>query len=108
MYASTYLYRMALNSGVLVVKIDVLNACAPAFLRDDKLIKSLQELRIQFIGLLSKESIPAEAVKTYKLFIEVIGNRPDVVDIQCKPIIVDWNDKVCKCAPVREKYPEPV
>ena len=108
MYASTYLHRLALKNGRSTIELDVLNASISGLAPDNNVKNSLQELRAQFTELLRKEGIPAEAVKTYKLSIELLGNRMDVVDIQCTPFLIDWNDKAYNCALVREKYPEPV
>ena len=108
MYASTYLHRLALKNGLSIIKLDVLNASISGLALDDDAKNSLQELRTQFTELLRKEGIPFEAIKAYKLSIKLLGNRIDIVDIQCTPLLIDWNDKAYNCASVREKYPAPV
>ncbi len=108
LYASTYLHRLALKSSLSAIEIDVLKASISGFAPVDEVTNSLQELRAQFLELLRKEGIPTEAVKTYKLYIKLIGDRIDVIDIQCKPHLIDLNDKVYDCALITEKYPEPV
>ena len=108
MYASTYLHRLALKSGLSAIEIDVLNASISGFAPVDEVTNSLQGLRAQFLELLQKEGIPTEAVKAYKLSINLIGDRIDVIDIQCKPLLIDLNDKVYDCALITEKYPEPI
>jgi len=71
-YASTYLHRLVLRSGSATVELDVLNASISPFAPDNEVTNSLQDLQAQFMELLQKEGIPAEAVKTYKLSIEVV------------------------------------
>ncbi|WP_324674643.1 hypothetical protein [Hymenobacter sp. GOD-10R] len=90
------------------LELDVLNVTFSHLSRVDDIKTSLQELQQKFLALLSKENIPPEAVKSYKLLLELKGSRVDVVDLQCKPEIVDLNDKLYECAIVSEKYPEPV
>ncbi|MFD1469377.1 hypothetical protein ACFQ48_14190 [Hymenobacter caeli] len=108
MYASTYLHRIALKSSLSAIEIDVLNATISELAPNDEVTDSLQGLRVQFLELLQKEGIPTKVAKTYKLFIKIIGNRIDVINIQCKPLLIDLNDKVYDCALITEKYPEPV
>jgi hypothetical protein len=108
MYASTYLHRLALKNGLKIIELDVLNASISGFAPVDDVTNSLHELRALFLKLLQKEGIPTEAVKAYKLSIKLIGDRIDVIDIQCKPNLIDLNNKVYDCALITEKYPESV
>ena len=108
MYASTYLHRMALRSGLSTIELDILGTSIPALVPDAKVADSLQELRAQFMQLLQREGIPTVAVKTYRLFIELVGDRIDVVDIRCKPVLIDSNNKEHICAVISVKYPDPI
>lgn len=107
-YTATVLYREALKAGMSKLELDVLNVTFSHLSRADDIRRSLQELQQKFLELLSKENIPSEAVKSYKLLLELKGSRMDVVDFQCKPVIIDLNNKVYECAIVSEKYIEPV
>ena len=109
LYASTYLHRLVLASGLSTIEVDVLNASISGFAPVDEVTNSLQGLRVQFLELLRKEGIPTEAVKTYKLSIKLIGNRIDVVDIQCKPalnifLLLKCSHKLCHSSQLRGVY----
>lgn len=107
-YTSTVLYRLTLEIGVKSLEMDVLNNFTVPSLEHSGIKASLDQLKERFIEILSKEEIPYEAVKSFKISLDLLGNRKDVVDIRCRPIIIDWNDKKHECAPVYEKYPEPI
>jgi hypothetical protein len=69
---------------------------------------SLFDFRTHFFDMLQHENIPAEAVNSYKIFVERLSDRMDIVDIRCQPELIDSNGKVYNCAEVLSKYPAPV
>ena len=107
-YTSTVLYRLTLEMGVSSLEIDVLNYSTIPSIEHSGIKASLSELKERFIEILGKEEIPYEAVKSFKISIDILGKRKDVIDIRCRPIIIDWNDKKYECALVHEKYPDPI
>ena len=106
-YTCTVLHRLALNHDLSHLELDVLKAEMYP-LRSNDVEASLSGFRQQFFGLLQQELIPAETVKSYKLIIEFLGKRADVIDLRCRPELVDTNGKVHACAEVWQKYPEPI
>ena len=107
-YTSTVLYQLALEMGVTSLEIDVINNITVPSIEHSGIKSSVSQLKERFIEILNKEEIPYEAVKSFKITIDLLGIRKDVVDIRCRPIIIDWNDKKYECALVHEKYPEPI
>ncbi|HRH37243.1 MAG TPA: hypothetical protein PK760_02790 [Flavobacteriales bacterium] len=107
-YTTTFIYRLALKRGLATVELDVLNASSEPSFDNADLRASLLELKVKFLGLLERESLPAEAVTSYKLSMQLLGSMRDVVDLQCTPTITDLNGKLYNCAAVREKYPAPI
>ena len=107
-YTSTVLYRLTLEMGVTSLEIDVINNTTVPSVEHSGIKASLNQLKERFIEILGKEEIPFEAVKSFKISMDLLGKRKDVVDIRCRPIIIDWNDKKYECALVHEKYPEPI
>lgn len=106
-YTCTVLHRFALHNGLSQLELDVLNAEMYP-LRNKEVEASLSDFRKQFLALLKHENIPVEAVKSYKLIVERLGNRIDVVDLRGQPELVDVNDKTYVCAEIWAKYPEPI
>ena len=106
-YTCTVLHRFALHNGLSQLKLDVLNAEIHP-LQSKEIEASLSDFRQQFITLLKNENIPTEAVKSFKLIVERLGDRIDVVDLHGKPELIDMNDKAYLCAEVWAKYPEPI
>jgi hypothetical protein len=107
-YASTFIYRLALNRGLTSIELDVLDASVTPVIVSEQLHDALLRLKAQFLELLGKESLPADAVIAYTLTMRLFGSMRDVVDLQCEPVIVDLNGKIHKCAHVRERYPAPI
>ncbi|KAA9338459.1 hypothetical protein F0P96_06395 [Hymenobacter busanensis] len=106
-YTCTVLHRFALHNDLSQLELDVLKAEMHP-LRSTEVEASLSNFRQQFFDLLQHEDISVEAVKSYKLVVERLGDRVDVIDICCRPELVDMNDKVHVCAGVWQKYPESV
>lgn len=94
--------------GFTHLELDVLNNTIYPSIEHSGVKTSLSQLKVRFLEILYKEEIHFEAVKSFKISIDLLGSREDVVDIRCKPIIVDWNGKEYECASVYEKYPEPI
>ena len=106
-YTCTVLHRFALHNGLSQLELDVLNAKIYP-LQNKEIEASLSNFRQRFIALLERENIPIEAVKSYKLVVERLGDRIDIVDLRGKPELVDMNGKAYLCAEVWAKYPEPI
>ena len=106
-YTCTVLHRFALHNGLSQLELDVLNAKIYP-LQNKEIEASLSNFRQRFIALLERENIPIEAVKSYKLVVERLGDRIDIVDLRGKPELVDMNCKAYLCAEVWAKYPEPI
>ena len=106
-YTCTVLYRFALHNGLSQLELDVLNAEMYP-LRNKEIEASLSDFRKQFITLLKHENIPVETVKSYKLIVERLSDRIDVVDLRGQPELIDINGKTYTCAEIWAKYPEPV
>ncbi|UOQ74283.1 hypothetical protein [Hymenobacter cellulosilyticus] len=106
-YTCTVLHQLALRNGLLQLELDVLNVeMLP--LRNEDVEVSLLDFRQQFFGLLRQENIPAEAVTSYKLVVERLGERADVVDLRCRPELVDIHGKTHICTEVWQKYSESI
>ncbi|MDJ0366597.1 hypothetical protein QMK33_15670 [Hymenobacter sp. H14-R3] len=89
------------------LELDVLNTrLQPA--QNTAFEASLFDFRMQFFDMLQHENIPVEAVNSYKIFVERLSDRMDVIDIRCQPELKDSNGKVYNCAEVFSKYPAPV
>ena len=106
-YTCTVLHRLALRSNLFRLELDVLTIkLQPA--QNVAVEAALSNFRQQFFKMLQHENIPVEAVKTYKILVERLGDRMDVVNIRCKPELTDLNGKIYDCAEIYQKYPEPV
>ncbi|MGI4874181.1 MAG: hypothetical protein ACRYFX_23720 [Janthinobacterium lividum] len=106
-YTCTVLHRLALTNELSHLELDVLNAKVHP-IQNLAVEESLSDFREQFFNILQRENIPVEAVESYRLSVELLGNRMDVVDIRCQPQLTDMNGKIHVCAEIRQKYPEPV
>ena len=106
-YTCTVLHRFALHNGLSQLELDVLNAEMHP-LQSKEIEVSLSDFRQQFFALLKNENIPTEAVKSYKLVVERLGDRIDAVDLRGQPELIDMNGKAYLCAEVWAKYPEPI
>jgi len=106
-YTCTVLHRLALTSELFKLELDVLNAKAHP-IQNLAVEDSLSDLRQQFFIMLQHENIPIEAVKSYKIIVERLGTRMDVVDIRCYPQLTDMNGKIHVCAEIWQKYPAQV
>jgi hypothetical protein len=106
-YTSTVLHRLALQNDIIQLELDVLNTKLRP-VQNIAIEASLFDFRMQFFNMLWHENIPVEAVNSYKIFVERLSDRMDVVDIRCQPELKDSNGKVYNCAEVLSKYPAPV
>jgi len=77
-------------------------------LRNEEVEASLSVFRQQFFALLERENIPVEMIKSYKLIIERLGNRLDVIELRGQPELIDTNGKIYLCSEILTKYPEPI
>jgi len=106
-YTCTVLHRFALQNGLSQLELDVLNINVSP-LQNTEIEASLLDFRQRFFELLNRENIPIEAVSSYKLVVERMGERIDVIDLRGNPELVDVNGKAYICAEIWAKYPEPV
>jgi len=106
-YTCTVLYRFALKNGLSQLELDVLNSSVNP-LQNAEIEGSLLEFRQRFVEMLNRENIPIEAVSSYKLIVDRIGDRTDVINLRGKPELVDVNGKAYICAEIWAKYPEPI
>jgi len=106
-YTCTVLHRLALQNNLFCLELDVLNTELQP-IQNASVKASLFDFRQQFFDMLERESIPARAVISYKMLVERLGSRMDVVDIRCEPELTDLNGKIYNCAEILQKYPAPV